>query len=400
MSQSEIQFEFSSVRKILKKRIKRFIEDHIPRIVDADVARVSEEILKDEGRFCPAGRADKFRDHVSRYSKDGLVRRFKELVKRQTKGAYRTAISFQRTLRLPDDGETYPLPPGLGEFPLVPVKTLGKQAPKAWRKDGGVVMPMYQAEALWMFFRGRYPIALKVATGSVNAVNGRKWKPGLRRDPQGYVVLPEQPWLDGFCVEKGVVRQFVATQVGDGYTAEEQLRGTKEGGMRFEAIPLKPDVYFEKRLVGKLPRSLTDILNSDLGELASEGVRYCMSSPRMGLGGGGLMKQDIYEDPWHANDWDSSGALSRRVHICNAVQWCEFTGKLPPHEPFTTEEYTCWGLPWFDFYRSDLDAIDATGKLTGLRSVQDLAKDAGDVSVPEDKSSVPAQVIPLVGGLP
>ena len=27
-------------------------------------------------------------------------------------------ISFQRTLRIPDDGADYPLPPGMGSFPL------------------------------------------------------------------------------------------------------------------------------------------------------------------------------------------------------------------------------------------------------------------------------------------
>ena len=30
----------------------------------------------------------------------------------------RCAIEFQRTLRIPDDGRDYPLPPGLGSFPL------------------------------------------------------------------------------------------------------------------------------------------------------------------------------------------------------------------------------------------------------------------------------------------
>ena len=27
-------------------------------------------------------------------------------------------IDFQRTLRIPDDGKDYPLPPGLGRFPI------------------------------------------------------------------------------------------------------------------------------------------------------------------------------------------------------------------------------------------------------------------------------------------
>jgi hypothetical protein len=31
------------------------------------------------------------------------------------------------------------------------------------------------------------------------------------------VVLPEQPWLDGYCVEKGYIRQFVAMPLGEGY---------------------------------------------------------------------------------------------------------------------------------------------------------------------------------------
>ncbi len=30
----------------------------------------------------------------------------------------RLSIDFQRTLRIPDDGDDYPLPPGLGRFPL------------------------------------------------------------------------------------------------------------------------------------------------------------------------------------------------------------------------------------------------------------------------------------------
>ncbi len=33
-------------------------------------------------------------------------------------GANGFAVSFQRTLRIPDDGKTYPLPPDLGVFPV------------------------------------------------------------------------------------------------------------------------------------------------------------------------------------------------------------------------------------------------------------------------------------------
>ncbi|NIR80308.1 MAG: hypothetical protein GWO00_18685, partial [Gemmatimonadetes bacterium] len=79
----------------------------------------------------------------------------------------------------------------------------------AWRRHGGVLLPMYQAEALWLNFgrggvfsgHGGYPFAVKVATGKINAVSGEAWSDGLNRDPQDYMVVPDQPWLDGYCVE-------------------------------------------------------------------------------------------------------------------------------------------------------------------------------------------------------
>ncbi len=71
-----------------------------------------------------------------------------------------------------------------------------------------LLMPMYQAEALWLSFRaGAYPFALKVATGKINAVSGAPWSTPLNNKQQDYLALPEQPWLDGYCVEKGVIRQ-------------------------------------------------------------------------------------------------------------------------------------------------------------------------------------------------
>ena len=44
---------------------------------------------------------------------DHLVFRFPEV---HEDAGY--SIRFQRTLRIPDDEKEYPLPPGLGEFPL------------------------------------------------------------------------------------------------------------------------------------------------------------------------------------------------------------------------------------------------------------------------------------------
>ncbi len=150
------------------------------------------------------------------------------------------AIDFQRTLRISDDGADYPLPPGLGRFPLRHLDDYAERLPSDWLKRGGVIMPMHQAEALWIHFdaggwrTGEYPFALKIATGKVCAITGESWVNHLNTDPQDYVVLPKQPWLDGYCVEKGTVRQFVAMPLGEGYTVEEQLTGAADhGGLAF-----------------------------------------------------------------------------------------------------------------------------------------------------------------------
>lgn len=61
-------------------------------------------------------------------------------------------IEFQRTLRIPDDDQTYPLPPGLGAFPLRHVDDHATNVPPAGLQRGGVMLPMYQSEAMWLNF--------------------------------------------------------------------------------------------------------------------------------------------------------------------------------------------------------------------------------------------------------
>ncbi len=67
----------------------------------------------------------------------------------------RLTIDFQRTLRIPDDGTDYPLPPGLGSFPLAHVDDHADRVPATWLTHGGVMLPMYQSEAMWLSFSSR-----------------------------------------------------------------------------------------------------------------------------------------------------------------------------------------------------------------------------------------------------
>ena len=144
----------------------------------------------------------------------------------------RFSVSFQRTLRIPDDGKVYPLPPGLGAFPIHPVADYLDRVPQTWRTQNSYFIPMYQREALWLGFDGATwkPNAVKIAIGKINAISGQAWDETLDADPQNYIVCPNQPWLDGINVGQSFIRQFVAMPLGLGYTVEAQVSGAEEFG--------------------------------------------------------------------------------------------------------------------------------------------------------------------------
>jgi len=303
-------------------------------------------------------------------------------------------INFQRTLRIPDNDKEYPLPPGLGNFPLEHVDDYSERVPERWIEHGGVMLPMYQSEALWVNFSGFYPFAVKVATGKINAVTGESWKKGLNRGPQDYMATPRQPWLDGYCVEKGVIRQFAAMPLGSGYSAEEQITGEAEhGGLQIVVYPLKREVFERRyRTAPSASRFLT-------GEaiMCVKSVRS--AAPDMGLAPGGKMRQEIYDDPNHLEDWDQRHSSRCFVHIANSLMWKDFTGNNPPTVPPTARQYSKAGLPWFDYYSDNGTAVEGSDILSKLKSVVKLGKEKGDVPLPENEPAEINKVVKLREGL-
>lgn len=275
-------------------------------------------------------------------------------------------IGFQRTLRIPDDGKHYPLPAGLGNFRLAHVDDFADRLPHSLSKRGGVVMPMWQAEAMWINFGGRsadgYPMAIKVATGKINALTGKSWTQTLNKDPQDYLVVPKQPWIDGFCVEKGLIRQFVAMPLGQGFSVEEQITQEAEhGGIQIIAYPMKWKVYEDQ--IRRRPALSESFAPSE----------YQRSPLDMGLAPGGRMKQEIYADPYGIDAWDLDRSSRCFVTIVNAVSWSAVTATPPPEPPLTAEDYQENQLPWFDYYAADQRSLEGAGILKDLKGVADIA---------------------------
>ena len=149
-----------------------------------------------------------------------------------------------------------------------------------------------------------------------------------------------------------------------GRTAEEQITGKGEfGGLQIIAYPMKRET-FERRFP-KGPRILATCQDMMLRKLSTE----------MGLGAGGRMRQEIYEDPFDFKDWDRSTSSRCFVHIANSLLWRAITNEEPPTTTPTAKEYTAAGLPWFDYYNEGSETIEGSDILKQLRSVIALERE-------------------------
>lgn len=306
-------------------------------------------------------------------------------------------VRFKRTLRLPETG-THQLPPGLGDFPIRRVEDHPQTASAEMRARGGVMLPVYLREAMWLHFGGSTePAALQVGVGKVCAVSGKPWSGALARDPQNYVVLPRQPWLDGINSGKGTVRQFVAVPLGLGATVEGQVTGEEVfGGVQLQSFPLNDEQLAgwreEERLRGERERGLRQLGAYDVfggtgtvpmpppgaapapppssgfmppppggGPMppaapygaAAPGAAPMRGAPAapprapaaMGLGVGGSMRQEVYRDTWPRGSWAETPAGRIFVHLVTPPEWRRITGEAPPPSPVDRAAYTRAGLP-------------------------------------------------------
>jgi hypothetical protein len=234
---------------------------------------------------------------------------------------------------------------------------------------------------MWLSFDSSEPAALQVGVGKVCAISGLPWIEHLVGDPQNYVALPEQPWLDGINAGDGFIRQFVAVPLGSGATVEGQVTGQEtHGGIQLRAVGLTAEALAEWRAAQALRRECCADVMSD-GPLSAP-------SAGMGLGAGGRMRQEVYADDRRLADYDESGARRVFVHLCSAAQWTAITGEVPPKSPVDRDAYVEAGLPWFDFYDADARDLAPSNILSKVKSVGTKLGAKEDSFVPVDPKTV------------
>jgi len=287
----------------------------------------------------------------------------------ESKVHVRATLSFQRTLRLPDNGRTYNLPAGLGRMELEHIDDLRNVSTEA-KARGGVALPMYSGEAMWIRFEAEYPMALRIACGKTCAVSGLPWSSGLQENPQNYVVIPKQPWLDGFRINTDTIRQFVAEPLGSGKTVENFLTGEEHwGGIQIQALPMNMEAGFDWLVENELNQVFSEFLHPIETPRCISICRVPLECPleSMGLGAGARILQQVDRDPWGVKNWETKISSRVFIHILHAGDWSFASGKPMPRLPLSMEDYQNGGIPWFDYDSQEQPVVGRT-LLSGLEN--------------------------------
>src|SRR3989338_7943833 len=329
-------------------------------------------------------------------------------------------ISFQRTCRVPQ-GKINSLPASLGSFPQYQVRDFKQGVPKEWQEDA-YFFPMYKQEAMWISFgRGRneQPKALIIGAGNINAISGKPFDPskdkisGKKKKSKGldirleqeqnYLVVPPQPWIDGWKAEDGKVYQFVAAEMGSGETVEGQITGEETiGGLQFILYnPLhgqnlihetRPHEYISGGSWGsddydEHPVSYGKLMCSthapQLRARSGTSITYAAqrSMQAMGLGRGGEISQKIYPDQHGIGVWNPEHRAVSRLYLVSSADFKQITGHAAPPTPVTYEKYQELGLPWFDLYDEKLKDTSGSSVFEKLKPV------SGGITIAKKKTS-------------
>ena len=288
-------------------------------------------------------------------------------------------IDLHRTMRVPSGKTPAQLPPSLGILKTYRVADYREKCPELW-EDGGVFVPLHDAEAMWISFHlsGSNPRALIIGAGNVNAITGKKLTTILEI-PQNYVVVPTQPWLDGWKDETGVVYQFVSAKYegGTGLTVGEQILGqdSNTGGIGIAVYnPTDPNLSGAQTFSHYPVAGLYDGSEwqgaGALGDLPV--TRGCATKGfgEMGLGKGGAIAQKVYPDPFTNGRnpqavWESSPVATMAIYLVNAASFAEITGETVQPSPVTSDSY---GGPYFQVDDDNQPDAPGSSAFVGLKS--------------------------------
>lgn len=92
---------------------------------------------------------------------------------------------------------------------------------------------------------------------------------------------------------------------------------------------------------------------------------------KIALALGGKLKQGIYEDSYEFSDWDIDISSRCFVHLVNAENWKELTGKEPPANTTVSDRYAQEGYSFND--QMDHKTLSGSTILSKIKNLASLS---------------------------
>lgn len=356
---SYIHFEFPEVENALQKLGESHAEAVLPRILEEKLVTTLASLVRREFAWVSAEAIRHWESRLAGMTAQRVAEHLRDTVRNQIANLpVRLAVAFARSVRDARVDWMVPSPSHLGYFPLRRTEEFHARVPGEWLGPAGVLIPMYHAEAMRLVFSSRYSFAVKVAAGDTNAINGQPWCAGLTRAPQGYMVVPEQPNLDGCCTASGGRLQFVPGEAWRAGRREEGRQGPDPACIRIEVVPCAAETYFEKLLGPQLVQNFEDLVRELIGggSLLSSMIPG-RTAKGVGTGAKSRPCQVLCPDSWAPEAWDLPKTASTRVDLCDSDQWHRITGERLPVLPFTAAYHGSLGLPPMAYQAEDFKPV-------------------------------------------
>ncbi|KAH8734509.1 hypothetical protein BGZ61DRAFT_503188 [Ilyonectria robusta] len=336
-------------------------------------------------------------------------------------------ISFRRTVRVPDDQQLSQLPPNIGKFPLFPSQGLCRQ--DAPRNGVNAISGEPVVENAATTLRRRQKLSQNKPIQDYVVVPDQKWLDGIANSTGQVRQFVAMSMGSGHSIEAQVTGQDVVGGIQVEITPEKETRKDTifvkmpnilklQGGMKIyvktltgktltieiEPTQLIEDLKFkiqdtegipvdQQRLIflGKQPTDHHTCEEFGIGQDATLHLVLRLrggyvapqasdshgnaskadgagAEPEMNLAPGGLIKQNIVEDPLRGTEarWDTTKTVTFNVQILNTSSFSRITGQPAPETPIDATSYAALGYPFHFMEEGD---TTVSGNFDGVKSV-------------------------------
>jgi hypothetical protein len=254
-------------------------------------------------------------------------------------------VQFQRPPRIPNDAKVYVFRGGLEQVSLRPAKDFAETIPTSWLKQPAFLIPIDARDAFSIRFSSRYPFAVKVSVGKLDALTGESSLSDLQREPRNYLVVSGESTVNGI-KERSVVLPVNARCGASEHFSED--RATRR--IQLQICPLRVESYFREEIAHSIPPTLREFFAwfvygpslharwAEIQRVERQGYPE-LSNNQLGTFWFRGQFDDEFDGEYlrELTDWDQSQTKCCVIHSCDLSIWRQITGANPPQPRLSDE---------------------------------------------------------------